>query len=200
MALGFPPPSPVGSYAPLTPITMSAGIDLNSSRGGGSYSPPHNLSPKGSSSSANVNGYNSQVQLYKAQSLCRPLYLFKILWSLRIKDTLVAIVSLALIRYHYSSLISAIHSQCPLYRGRSLVGGSTIYIGGFYIYTIGYLNFSPTQVPAYTSGQASYPVAQASYWSSFHQSSFTPSCHVTSKTPPFFEKQRSHLSLFWLLN
>ena len=62
MALGYPPPSPVGSYAPLTPISMSAGIDLASnSGGGGAYSPPHNLSPKGSSS-ASVNGYNSQVR------------------------------------------------------------------------------------------------------------------------------------------
>lgn len=65
MALGYPPPSPVGSYAPLTPISMSAGIDLaSSSGGGGSYSPPHNLSPKGSSSSASVSGYNSQVRKF----------------------------------------------------------------------------------------------------------------------------------------
>ena len=62
MALGYPPPSPVGQFAPLTPINMSAGIDLNSSGGGGgSYSPPHNLSPKGGASSATINGYNSQV-------------------------------------------------------------------------------------------------------------------------------------------
>ena len=69
MALGYPPPSPVGQYAPLTPINMSAGIDLSSSGGGGSYSPPHNLSPKGSSS-ANVNGYNSQVMLSQYTLTC----------------------------------------------------------------------------------------------------------------------------------
>ena len=64
MALGYPPPSPVGQFAPLTPMNMSAGIDLSSSGGGGgSYSPPHNLSPKGGASSASINGYNSQVRV-----------------------------------------------------------------------------------------------------------------------------------------
>lgn len=36
-----------------------AGMDHVTSASGGSYSPPHNLSPKGIVTSAGINGYNS---------------------------------------------------------------------------------------------------------------------------------------------
>ena len=58
------PPSPAGQYPPMTPISLS-GVDpmtLGNHMSSGSYSPPHSLSPKGTITTATVNGF-TQVHM-----------------------------------------------------------------------------------------------------------------------------------------
>ena len=49
------PPSPMGQFPPISHAGMGRMVDVNPTMS------PHNLSPKGTGTSASVNGFNSQV-------------------------------------------------------------------------------------------------------------------------------------------